>query len=1842
MSTRLDRLVLLLDTGSTATVRQAAAKQLGLVQKQHPDELYPLLLRVVKHLNSSSWESRVAAGLAIQAICDNVPLWNPPTGSGVQEPLDVLSFDALDMNMVLENGRPLLASSGDEFDMDDWKDLDPKQRLALQKKRLMERLGLASQFMDVDFLLETDATIDTTKEVKKEKESVLSIVESSKAKSDKPEEDIFAGMSAREKNQLKRRMKQAAKNQGSSSAKYSNIQSSSKKRKGNEGSAVKVEEEIDPNRTVVAYKEKVDVSTLGVFSSGDEWPFEGLCEQLSFDLFSPKWETRHGAAIGIRELIKTHGCGYGKVLGRSNLSFNCSIGLDKKTNEQRHNKCLEDLVIRLLCVLCLDRFADFVGDQAVVPVRETCSQALAVVLEHCTPDLCLTAMNKGLLVLINNQSTDMTQKWAVRHAALIGLKYWMAVRQDLVDKVLVPLEDGVDSPAFLAIVDGLKDSNDDVRAVASSALLPISDLLVKILPERKIFDSIVICLWDSLQDLDDLTAATSFVMDLLSDLLRKPSIGAILKSEASQFLEKLVPQLFPFFRHAITSVRLAVLRTISSLAELSQNGSAAKITWIAVDLFRLLFQNFVLEERHDVTNDSLRLWTDLSHLLYIKSTNPGYLETIVNSTLSILFAMIMSPIGTGLDNRLLISYSTSQGEAKRSHNVAGLNIPSQDRAMMNQDLTVLSFENVMHGRISGSIALGRMISDLMANTTIIGLRPKILEWITAYINSSWAFHRLLIAIVIQEWVDSSKKLNPDFLKFNEGSQTIWDLLVQMLTDANAGGTLYFMELQNQLRIVWNECTSISNALKNLQYNLPPIPPMISDGPPIESQLGPQFTIESADLFLNSFCSPIMANVNEHLIDLYRRALISLQTTKDLKKTLDTRIYSASAAAIVAMGVLPPKLNPIIRNLMNSIQTEEIEELQRRSGNGVARMIALNVQLGSKTAVNDKMIKNTSVFLCSDPDIVGLAKDAVDQSGIITLKKLQQIKPPPSKRGVSKKKAAAMEIDAAATEAVQDAAVGKVNEQEILSRRILHRGAESTIEYLCKQFGGQLFEKIPVLWGILSESLLSIGKNPTAIQPNDHSVQPLLDSLHVIHIVTKYIDSILYPQLLTLLEPIANCLTCPLPIVRNLASFAIAAMARFIKVPAMMVVISSVIPLTHHSTIDVDREGGVEALYHIVDYLDDDVLPYIIFLMAPLLGRMSDSNEQVRFISTNVFAQLVKLAPLEAGIPDPEGFTTELIEQKKKERKFIGQLIGTEKVVEFNLPVTVAAELRSYQKEGVSWLAFLNRYGMHGILCDDMGLGKTLQSICMIASDHYNREQLFKQTKSVDHAHCPSLIVCPSPLTGHWFFEIKKYADFLKSIIYIGDKNERLSLRRKLFDYDIVIVSYEVLRNDIDFFQTLRFNYCCLDEGHVIKNPSTKLTKSVKMVKAFHRLILSGTPVQNNVIDLWSLFDFLMPGFLGTESQFNERFGKPISASRDAKASSKEQEKGALALEALHKQVLPFLMRRMKEDVLEDLPPKIIQDYYCELSEVQKMLYDDFSQMAGDLTEGGDSEKQKGQHVFQALQYLKKLCNHPKFVLTPSHPQYNKVQAKLKADKSDINEIVHAPKILALQQLLLDCGIGIERQDAMDATSPHRVLIFAQVKQMLDMIQDDLFKKLMPSVTYMRLDGQMTDPIKRHELIQTFNQDPSIDVLLLTTHVGGLGLNLTGADTVIFMEHDWNPMKDLQAMDRAHRIGQKRVVNVYRLITKGTLEEKIMGLQKFKMNLSSSIINSDNSGISSMDTSQIIDLFSLESKDKDKKVKSNAKLSSKEALESLDQLWDEDQYDDLAVDDFLQGLQSRKS
>uniref|UniRef100_A0A0A0LCK5 Helicase C-terminal domain-containing protein n=1 Tax=Cucumis sativus TaxID=3659 RepID=A0A0A0LCK5_CUCSA len=283
-------------------------------------------------------------------------------------------------------------------------------------------------------------------------------------------------------------------------------------------------------------------------------------------------------------------------------------------------------------------------------------------------------------------------------------------------------------------------------------------------------------------------------------------------------------------------------------------------------------------------------------------------------------------------------------------------------------------------------------------------------------------------------------------------------------------------------------------------------------------------------------------------------------------------------------------------------------------------------------------------------------------------------------------------------------------------------------------------------------------------------------------------------------------------------------------------------------------------------------------------------------------------------------------------------------------------------------------------------------------------------------------------------------------------------------------------------------------------------------------------------------------------QFQSTYGKPLLAARDSKCSARDAEAGALAMEALHKQVMPFLLRRTKDEVLSDLPEKIIQDRFCDLSPVQLKLYERFSgshvrQEISSMVKSNESEvpqessgsTKASSHIFQALQYLLKLCSHPLLVTGEKMSDSMKcILTELLPDSSDIiselHKLHHSPKLVALSEILEECGIGVDTLGSDGAVScgQHRVLIFAQHKALLDIIERDLFHAHMKNVTYLRLDGSV-EPEKRFDIVKAFNSDPTIDVLLLTTHVGGLGLNLTSADTLVFMEHDWNPMRDHQVV-----------------------------------------------------------------------------------------------------------------
>jgi hypothetical protein len=698
-------------------------------------------------------------------------------------------------------------------------------------------------------------------------------------------------------------------------------------------------------------------------------------------------------------------------------------------------------------------------------------------------------------------------------------------------------------------------------------------------------------------------------------------------------------------------------------------------------------------------------------------------------------------------------------------------------------------------------------------------------------------------------------------------------------------------------------------------------------------------------------------------------------------------------------------------------------------------------------------------------------------------------------------------------------------------------------------------------------------------------------------------------------------------------------------------VSTVLSALHDSDAVDARLGGALCVRELLRLLDVDAAPYVALFAPAMLACMSDSDARVREASALCFAQLVRLMPVESTAQANEKacawFSAAVLDEREKRRAFVTQLLDGSSLLPYEIPAgVVTATLRSYQQHGVNWLAFLRQYGLHGILCDDMGLGKTLQTLCMLAADRYEHERYLESPPPGaldDRARlfggggggggvvAPSIIVCPTTLQRHWANECEEFCrSVLRPLVLDGNPLERARAVERLFAknaaHNVVIVSYgqlAALHKD-DVLARCQFRYAVLDEGHLIKNNDTLAAKAAKALRARCRLILSGTPVQNNVLELWSLFDFLMPGFLGTKQDFNAKYERPIQAMRGGRAKSAQAAAAARALQALHRQVLPFVLRRLKADVLTELPAKIIQDVECDASELQKLLIRRLAELV------------PSSHELARQSMERKICNHPKLALSDA-AQREAFKADL-ARLDPLDALDHAPKLRALLDLLQQCGIGVPVDDGGDGgggAAAHRVLIFALTNESLDLIEE-LLRKRLPACVSVRLEsGKKASELQ--SLVTRFNRDPTIDVMLLLTDMGAHGLNLTGADTVIFFEHHWNPAVDDQASNRPHRIGQKRVVTVYRLITRDTIEQRIHGLQQFKLKIANAVVNAENSNVAvDLNTNQLLDLYPTASS---AAAASSSAGGARQAPSALDptrgasemvQLESESQYDEFSV------------
>ena len=516
-----------------------------------------------------------------------------------------------------------------------------------------------------------------------------------------------------------------------------------------------------------------------------------------------------------------------------------------------------------------------------------------------------------------------------------------------------------------------------------------------------------------------------------------------------------------------------------------------------------------------------------------------------------------------------------------------------------------------------------------------------------------------------------------------------------------------------------------------------------------------------------------------------------------------------------------------------------------------------------------------------------------------------------------------------------------------------------------------------------------------------------------------------------------------------------------------------------------------------------------------IGEVTEDNK-IAFSQTAVM-EVDELLPHTQRITRDAGYK-QLLEDLKNPDK-----------TNWELPNGMEDILRPYQITGYRWLCSLAHYGMGGILADDMGLGKTLQTITYVLANPGTR----------------TLIVCPTSLAYNWQDEFSKFAPQIATQIISGTPQERADLMQQSTDVPVWITTYPLIRKDVDLYKAQIFDACFIDEAQFIKNPTSLGAKAVKAVQAKHRFALTGTPIENTLSELWSIFDFVMPGFFGRYRQFEECYEKPILRDHDS-----------VQMQKLRRKIRPFVLRRMKKEVLTELPDKIETRRMAEMGAKQRKIYESYlariqMELAGDEenTPGGNR-----MQVLAALTRLRQICCHPATFASNYHGGSGKLD-------------------LLMEQLpdILEGG--------------HSVIVFSQFTSMLSIIAHELKQRNIP---FFYLAGSTSAQERKRE-VKEFNRG-EVKVFLISLKAGGTGLNLTGADTVIHFDPWWNPAVEDQATDRAYRIGQKKKVQVIKYMMKDSIEEKIYELQKRKKQLSDQLIQAGESFVTQLTMEEIKELF----------------------------------------------------
>ena len=619
----------------------------------------------------------------------------------------------------------------------------------------------------------------------------------------------------------------------------------------------------------------------------------------------------------------------------------------------------------------------------------------------------------------------------------------------------------------------------------------------------------------------------------------------------------------------------------------------------------------------------------------------------------------------------------------------------------------------------------------------------------------------------------------------------------------------------------------------------------------------------------------------------------------------------------------------------------------------------------------------------------------------------------------------------------------------------------------------------------------------------------------------------------------------------------------------------------------------------------------------VLNFINASNEEIRKISTSIFSKQMKIISILKFSDNYNEITEKNTDTKSLQ--FISNIFNQNINDTKELNVKLKIKLRNYQLIGINWLMFLGNYGLGLALCDDMGLGKSIQTLVAVAESTIEYKK--KNNKSI-----PSLIICPNTLIMNWISESKKF--FENETLHIENNLDKIN-KKKSHNTQVLIYicSYEKARDNYnEIFNNTHFYYLVIDEAHIIKKPKTKMYQTIKKISAEKRVILTGTPIQNNVMELWALFNFLMPGFLGSENDFEIKYHKKMAQNIKKLNLQEDVQENIFqtSLQEIRKRIKPFILRRLKSEVLRELPEKIISDYNCEMPKSQRELYEKYNVMYN------NNKLSTEKSPLSVIDKLRKVCDHPYLL--------DNIDKKIKTCNEKDEMINQSGKLIALEELLISLGFESAKQKSLINSSSYenKLLIFTQMTKMCTLLEI-FFEYKFPGLKVLTLTGDTKNKEKRGNIVDNFNNDPSVNVLILTINIGGVGLNLTSANVVIMYDHSWNPSKDMQAIDRAHRLGQKKIVQVFRLITIDSIEEQLISLQTFKKYISNNVVDTSKIHEDKVNLNSVMQSFEEFSKDKMNLLKDNAKKKKLSKFEDLTAINEEDELQEEMQIAYLQKL-----